>query len=284
MSLDIPIRKYREVSRPVLRDDGSVDISGIDFSGVDMYLRCGQQYAFRYLEGKRSPPGIALAEGVGHHAAMEADNKRKIKEGKAYGHKQLTELFVDEFDKLIPVYEKECEEVKTKLDWEGEDKNGIVARAQVLHLDYEKRISTKIVPESAEESFAKEATVKEKTFRLYGQIDLTTKKKVWDYKTSRRAKSQRDADESLQLTLYGWVAEKKEVGLIVLIKDKPHVELVESTRSTGESLWGLEVAASAVEGIRRGVFNLTKPDPMAWHCSRRFCGFYGICRGKYDKD
>lgn len=279
------IRKLRETGRPVVREDGSVDLEGIDFSAADTWLRCGEQYRRRYVEGKRSPPGIALVEGTSHHAAMEEDNLSKRDKGKQLPAKALTEVFASRLDAETEKAKGECEAAKSAFDWEGEDRNRLMNRAKLLHVDYAGKWSQKFEPVYVEHSFTRQVELDGKSFTAYGQIDLGTKSHILDYKTANRAKSERDVQQNLQLTLYSWAFNIKKVGIIAFVKTKdPYVQYVESERTPGQWVWGMKVLAYAVESIRRGVFPLTNPGaiPAPWHCSPRFCGYWGDCRGRFD--
>lgn len=281
------IKKLREAGRPVINDDGSVDVDGIDFSAVDMWLRCGEQYRRRYVEGKRSPPGIALVEGTSHHKSMEEDNLSKRDKGKALPARQLTEIFETTMTSELAKAEQQCAEHKMKLDWEGEDKQRLLNRAKLLHVDYAGKWSHKFEPVLVEQPFTKTVKVDGTEFVLYGQTDLGTKTHILDYKTSSKAKSQRDVDENMQLKLYSWAFDRKQVGIIALVKTAtPYVQYREASApiTPGQWVWTLKVVAAAVRSIRAGSFPFTNPGqfPAPWWCSERFCGYWNDCRGKFD--
>jgi hypothetical protein len=279
------IKRLRETGRPTMNDDGSIDLEGIDFSAADTYLRCAEQYRRRYVLGKRSPPGINLIEGTSHHHSMEMDNLSKRDKGKQLPAKQLTDLFEERLTIETKKAEQECEEAKTTLDWEGEDKQRLLSRAKILHADYAGKWSHKFEPVLVEQSFTKKIKVGSTEFTAYGQTDLTTKDTNWDYKTSSKRKSQGDVDSSLQLSLYSWNFNLTKVGYIALVKDgTPHIQVIESTRNPGQWIWALQVLASVVRAIRAGSFPLTNPGsiPPPWHCSPRFCGYFSDCRGKFE--
>src|SRR3990167_4958989 len=274
------VRRMRDLSSPVIMDDGTVNLQAINFSAVDMYQRCGKQYWFRYVKGRRSPPSIALAEGSSHHKAVEEDNLEKMSHDRELTSKKLTELFVHEFRNLVPVYQRECDELKTDLDWGGEDEDAVVRRAKILHDHYSSKFSPHLRPVMVEEAVSKEYEVGGVKFRLFGQLDMATRDTVWDYKAVKRAKTERDARESVQLGVYAKMVGKAKTGFISFVKQKPHVEVVRVERTPAGTAGGLGVVASVVDSIRRGSFPLAKPDPMSWWCSQKFCGDWDDCRGK----
>ena len=276
MALIPPIRKIRELFLPQIQEDGSVDITGIDFSAASMYLNCPRQYYFRYLRGLKSPPGIAMVEGTSHHYAMEQDNRGKIAGQKALTAPQLTELFVDKLRKMGPEVEQEYQ---SKLNWEDEDEEGVIKRAKVIHQKYADEISPTVVPLKAESEFIRTFSSDGKEYKIYGAIDLTTEACVWDYKVTRRAKSERDAVMSLQLSAYAFVEGKNKVGFINPVKaTKPYVNVIQVDRTEQEKRWALEVIAQVIEGIRKGSFPVC--DPANFLCCEKYCGYWKVCRGK----
>jgi hypothetical protein len=280
------IKKLRDTGRPVMNEDGSVNLEGIDFSAADTYLRCPETYRRRYLEGKRSPPGVALLEGTSHHAAMEADNLSKRDTGKIIPARRLTEIFQEKLDEETERANEEHSLVKSTLDWEGEDRGRLLARAKILHVDWSEKWTRKFDPVAVEQSFTKDVDIDRTKFAAYGQTDLTTKDNtVWDFKTSSKAKSQSEVDNSLQLSLYSWAFGHKKVGYIALVKTvTPYIQVVSGERTPGQWVWGAKVLASVVRGIRAGSFPLVNPGgfPPPWFCSEKWCGYWRDCRGKYD--
>lgn len=286
MSIEVTISELRDGNRPTLNPDGTVLLESIDFSSVDTYLRCPEQWRRRYILGERKPPGIALIEGTSHHASMESDNKEKLHKGKQLKAAKLTDIFVTRFREERKQSEEYHAAAKLKLEWAEETEDNIIARAKILHLQYADKYSKLVVPAEVEEPFS--ATMPEhfsekKPLRVHGQIDVLSSTVVYDYKTSAKAKSQQDLDNNLQLTLYSWAKKKSKVAWIALVKTKePYVQMIESVRTPGQWAWGLKVVARAVDGIRRGSFPLTNPGafPPPWWCSEKFCGYFSTCRGQ----
>jgi hypothetical protein len=277
--------KLGRMLQPRMLDDGTVDLKGISFTQASMWLRCPRQYKFRYIEGKRLPPAIALTEGTSHHTAMEEDNKRKRDQGKQIQAVELTEIFVDKFDREVARAKEEAEKLKVTVDWEDESRDGIIKRAGILHEDYAGKWSKTVEPVRIESTFARRVDVEGVDFTMFGQLDLTTKSgHLLDYKTSARSKSQRDVDVDLQLTLNSWASGHSQVGWFAFVKEKPHVQYLTSKRTTGQHLWGIKVVAEVVKAIRAGQFPLTNPGafPAPWWCSKTHCGYWGICRGAYE--
>ena len=102
----------------------------VSFSGISTYLKCGKQYWFSYIQGIKSPPGIAMIEGGAHHKAVERNNLFKKTKGRDLKPGDLTDTF-------MAAFRGEVKEVgKKALDWKGENENGIFTRASDLHKQY----------------------------------------------------------------------------------------------------------------------------------------------------
>lgn len=284
--LDIPISKLREASALSLNPDGTVTVQTINYSALDMYLRCPEQFRRRYIEHKKSPPSIAMTEGTSHHKAAEEDNKSKRDKGKQLLPSQMVDIFEATWKDELAKAEKDCDELKVKLDWEDEDNDSVRKRGKILQTEYATTHSVKIQPVGVEEPFMSEVDVRGIKFRLMGQMDVTTKDVVWDYKTSGRPKTDKDLGTSLQLSSYSWVKKMPKVSYVAFVKTaKPYVQVMDPVAvSPGRWMWALEVIASAVDGIRRGSFPKTNPAmfPAPWWCSDRFCGYWKDCRGKFE--
>lgn len=285
--LDIPISKIREASRLTLNPDGTVHVQAISYTMIDQYLRCPEQFRRRYIEGKKSPPGVALLEGTSHHKAAEEDNKSKIEKGKQLKPAQMVDIFEATWKDELQKAQKEADELKARIEWEDDNEETVLKRGKKLQTEYSSVYSAKLDPTAAEKPFMKDVDVRGNKFRLMGQIDLITKDGVvWDYKTSSRKKSDSDLGLSLQLSSYSWVEQINKVGYVAFVKAAtPFVQLMTpAVVSPGRWMWALEVIASAVDGIRRGAFPKTNPAaiPPPWFCSPRFCGYYNDCRGKFE--
>lgn len=285
--LEIPISKIREASKLTLNPDGTVNLQAINYSGIDQYLRCPEQFRLRYIEGKKQPPAVALFEGTSHHKAAEEDNKSKITTGKQLSSSKMMEIFYETWKTELARAEKDAEEQKVKIEWEDDTAEKVVKRGKILQADYANNYSKAIDPETAEESFLRDVDVRGNKFRIMGQIDVTTKAKVvWDYKTAARPKTDKDLELSLQLSTYSWIKQYTRVGYVAFVKAaQPYVQLMAPVEvKPGRWMWALEVISSVVDGIRRGSFPKTNPSlfPPPWWCSERHCGFWAGCRGKYE--
>lgn len=183
----------------------------LSFSQLQMYLRCGMQYYFRYILGLKEPPALAPTAGTAGHNAVEADGRRKIRTGMNMSLDEMLDFFSS-------TYELKTKDVELKPDEDmGRTKDQIVSSLAIYH----QTIAPKILPLSVERSFSLEIP---KARPVQGRIDLVSlsqkrtpiwatnsKAQIWDNKftMSRRAKSQLEIDTSPQLSTYDMAFEQE---------------------------------------------------------------------------
>lgn len=251
----------------------------LSFSAVDTYLRCGKQFEFRYIDNIKSIPGIALLEGSSHHKAMELNNLSKRDKGEDLPHSQLTDIFMDDFRTRVKSEEN-------GVDWGDEKEDGIFTRAKALHIRYASDVAPGIHPEEVEKRFELLLDLMDERGKnpvkvlLVGVADLKVPKIIFDYKTAAKSKGQSEVDQSLQLSLYAMAEKVQHVGIIEFLKKaNPEVGVLTSTRSAQQKLWAMHVVRSVALSIKAGAFPLAAPN--TWGCSKRFCGYWDRCRGRF---
>lgn len=257
----------------------------LSVSQIDMFLRCPYQFYQRYILGKKSPPGVALVEGRSNHVALQANNEHKIATGKDLPAKTMVEAFGDDWAKA----KKEVE------DWEGDKPDDVFARGKRMLTSYASIFAPRFFPELAESTFCvpvgpiKMLGVKDALGTVAAMQAASAKLRstlpptIVDYKTVGQAKSEKDVDNSLQLSGYAYDHYKNtglwkvNVGLCSLVKKNGNVVWVSKPATVQRILWFRQVVLSVANAISLGNFPLTSPD--GWHCSARFCGYHASCRG-----
>ena len=254
-----------------------MQLNRISYSQINMYMRCPRQYYHRYVLGKKEVPGVALLEGSAHHTSMQKNNLNKMAKGSELKPKVLTEIFVEDFRTRVK------KEGGTKaLDWREESEKGLIERAKVWHVDYIRDVAPKIHPVGVEEKFEKELDLDGKRITLSGILDLEVPRLIYDYKTAAKARTQAETDADLQLTLYALVKKVPRVGFIQFLKKAtPEVGVLQSYRTANQKLYALEVVREVVQAIEAEIYPMC--NPTQWNCSKRFCGFWSMCRGKYER-
>jgi len=259
--------------KPIL----DIDKMRISFSGVSTYLKCPKQYYFRYVEGRKDIPAIALMEGSSHHTAFEKNNRHKMEKSKDLPAKTITDIFMSSLRDRVKSEEK--------FDWGEDSEDTLFRRAKVWHSDYVNRIAPSIKPEFVEEKFEKEVEVGKFPFILSGVPDLVYSGKVSDYKTTSPygyTNRKREINDDLQLSYYSFATKCKKVENICLVKKAtPEIGVISSVRSKANIEWALQVAKAVLVNIQKEAFGMT--NPTNWWCSSLYCGYWKLCRGKYEK-
>lgn len=253
----------------------------LSFSAVEMYLKCGEQFRRRYVLGDKVKPSIAMIDGHAYHDSAAKANLDKRDGVRVWNPNQMLDQYV--------INLREGVDKNPEMSWEGENEHNLIRKARVLWPDFSRNVYDKTNPDLVEHKVEQNVEVEGVKIPMIGVVDLTTKKKgekhwsnhVYDYKTSSRAKSQKDVDQSVQLDLYSHFTGLRESGLITFVKTaNPYIAVVRSRRNPGQIAWTLQVVLSVWRCIKSGAFPLANPDAGSWWCSERFCGYWPTCRGK----
>ena len=144
-------------------------IDSIHQSTLGMWLRCGEQFSRRYLEGEIIPPGVAARRGSAFHKAAEINHRQKIVTREDLPAEDLKDAARDEFVRLVKeegVYlTKEERPAKARLLNEG--LNQAVSACEV----YRKDVAPKIVPKEVERRYQDDIGV---GLPLVGTVDCVT--------------------------------------------------------------------------------------------------------------
>lgn len=254
-------------------------------SQIEMLSGCGIQYAFRYLDGIREPGSLPKAKGSAIHKAAQGNFGQKVES-------DVDMPLADFLDLAATHFEGEVRGDMQFSPWEesqgvqrsiARQKDATVELAHFYHVT----ISPDYHPAMVETPFSIDLPSAGTT--LVGVIDLRdVLMRIVDHKTSKRAKSQSDADTSLQLTAYAAAATREG-------KPPPEIVLDTAVQTSGgasgepktrrqklithrgpadyAALANRIMAAEAV--IASGAF---MPAPAkAWWCSPAWCGYWTRC-------
>tara|TARA_Y100000310_G_C20698991_1_gene827917 strand:- start:4676 stop:5440 length:765 start_codon:yes stop_codon:yes gene_type:complete len=246
-----------------------------------MWMKCGQQYEFRYVEGKKKPPGVFMVEGGSQHAALEINNLYKMEQHEDLKPKAIVRSFLCTFG----------EKRKGIEDWEGETVDSVVNRGKILLPLYLKRFSRYYQPVHAEKVF--KFIVGDVSFLCIMDTAGTLKlprmcrkqKGVVDYKVTGKTQAPAVIEASLQLSAYWWGSTKMlklkdpVTGFCNLKKTVvPVIEWKPAEITVQRIKWFKKLVMDTAKHISKGCFPLAKPD--SWWCSKKWCGYWDECRGK----
>lgn len=78
-------------------------------SSVSTFLRCGHQWYLAYVVQLREPPNVRMALGLAAHSAIEHNMAQKIASRVDVSAEEMTDVFSDNFDALLPDIEDDSE-------------------------------------------------------------------------------------------------------------------------------------------------------------------------------
>lgn len=249
-------------------------------SQLEMFAKCPEQWRRRYVENEILPPGVAALKGKTVHAAAEANFRQKLVSGEDLGLEHFRELAAESFDAQV------AGEYQLSAEEESRGKKRVLGEAKDAAVEMAEFHGAKQAPEY-------QPALVEQRFRvelpgphdLLGVIDMADDRgRVIDFKTSGKAKSQSDADGSVQLTAYhvghvvltGRAPSELRLDVIVGAKKGLSRNVVKTARERAD-LAALAARLNVVSrAIEAGLFPPAAPG--SWWCSAKWCGFYRTCR------
>lgn len=247
---------------------------------LDSYCKCGEAYRRRYIEGEKIPPNVAMLKGTGFHRGAEYNFRQKLD-----SHSDLPAQ--DIIDAAVAAFEAEVDKgvelagddkLRGKTIVVAETKDDLVSVVTVHAKDQ----APDYQPVFVEQEFT--ISIPDSTRDLKGIIDLADDlRRVTDLKSAGKSKSQSDADNSVQLTIYaaghhaltGNPPSEVRLDTIVTTKTKTYRNVVGSERGV-EDFQALAHRIEVVNsGVDKGVF--APATPGAWWCGPKWCGYWNSC-------
>lgn len=253
-------------------------------SQVQMALKCGQQYFYRYVEGIKTLPGFAMVRGRSVDSAVSTNLSQKIEskadlpvsDVQALARQELSDQFrKNEIEKDADYAEMDFETAKGKL---ADEVVGLAA----LH-------TTEVSPHLQPAHVQTKVTLQPSRIlpvKFVGVLDLIDSNgTIRDTKTAKKSATDSAALESDQLTAYDMLYRAH-------FKTPPAgLQLDQLVRTEGGKLSANELKAPArerdelfayvaranavVSMVEREVY--TPAPDSAWWCNQRWCGYWDRC-------
>ncbi len=258
----------------------------LSVSQVGLYMRCGEAYYHKYVLEKNSPPTYYQVQGRGVHKAAEKLHLRLIEKG-VMSEEEMTQTYSD-------LHDAEIKDVEFNI-LDDDDPDQIKDVGILLTKKYRRvALGQEIDPESKIyfppiEPIAAERVIRTELMTpdgeklpFMGVVDLEEEQSISDLKTKKKAASQLDVDNSLQLSLYAHVTGKPIVRMDQLIKPTKRLPArflrTQAVRSRNEVLHAVDVVSQVADDIARGRFRKTNPEN--WWCNEKWCPYWSECRGR----
>ena len=229
-------------------------------------------YELKYVKRVEYLAFPYLYLGGSLHLALRKAFEEKL-QGNELRPDEVAGLFADFWDGEAYL---EDEETVAEVDWRREDPGELREAGILLAQRYWRDISPRVTPVDVEVPFEREVA----GVVLTGRIDLVTVEgKLVDWKTTRRATSDRELARHLQPSLYllGMGAEGGEFEFHELVKtNNPYCRIARTRRSAEELSWLQNVLLPRV--VRQIESGLFPPNPTSFLCSPDTCEVWSYCR------
>ena len=252
-------------------------IKHISSSSLGSWLRCGEQFRRRYIEGEIIPPGISARRGGAVHKTAEIN----------YRQKKTTEVDLPLSDMQDATRDNYVETIKEKgvfipqSELPGKDRllndglNQAIEATKIYHKDVAPQNQPKII----EQSFSADIGL---DLPVTGIVDLITQEnKIKDLKIMKK-KNQAWADNELQPTFYYILAKENELQVnnefeyqIVVPNKKMIFDPISTKRDEGDVERLKQYIRAFLQSLKSGMF--APCEPGHWLCDPMWCGYALTC-------
>jgi hypothetical protein len=224
------------------------------------------------MMGLRLPPKAAITVGIAFDFASSTNFQQKIESKTDLPVGDVLDAFSTSFDKAAP-----------QTDWDGEDpgkqKDLGAKMAKVFH----EKGAPGIQPVSVQESFRIETDA---GYALGGTFDVIQEGHIIrDQKTSKAEYSEDAVQSEIQPAVYSFAyaavhGAKPQFAYDVVTKHvkEPRYQEVRGQVTETQTEQLFDAIGIMHEQVRRGEFQYAPPG--AWWCSKQWCGYWNMCKGK----
>lgn len=241
-------------------------------SQMNMYLRCGQQYMYRYIEGQVVPPRSAMTLGSAFHGAIGLNYSAKLESHEDRPVGDVLDSFSTMFDQLAP-----------DTDWQDDDKGAVKDTGIATLTTYQEEVAPKTQPQQVELKFEIGFDSEEEPvdWVYIGYIDLIDENYVVvEAKTSGKKVPGPRHDHVMQVTGYAmWLAANTGVNQTARIDYavKKAEPIIQSFRLVIDGP-KLEFFLTTLDRVSKGIQNeLWIPNRSHYLCSEKWCGYWHRC-------
>jgi RecB family exonuclease len=252
----------------------------ISVSALKMYERCPQQYAFRYVDGLRIPPGVAQIKGRAFHGGIAHNFRQKVQSRTDLPLDVVKDATAEAVDTEFAgeVFLNPDEKSVGLATLRGTTKDAAVKMVGVHH----EKIAPAIQPALVEQKITLKPDPGKFPMNIMGILDLADENDVIrDNKTASKSPNAEAAARSQQLTTYALLFRaftgRRETGValdtvVMTEAGNLSVKVQESKRDWTDIQALKRRLEVTVAAIKTGIFPPT--DPEAWWCSEKWCGYW----------
>lgn len=261
-------------------------VERLSYSSVNTYLTCPKSWWWRHVEKPRVPVAVALPFGTAIHKAVQTYISARVE-----GHdvKPLIDLWPDSWQGALNE-KRNRDNIKWDRTYDHYTKLGasILSAPDVVAAVEGMEPMIALMP--AETAIIEkwiEFRVPGVSVPIVGYIDLIEKDGVSvDLKTASRKWDKNKEHREMQVDFYllGLNYEGYEHNpnlqfrYYIFTKTKsPTCQKLPTSRTWGQLFFTMKVIKEVWEAIQAGVF---PPNPTGWKCSKKYCSYWPLCRGK----
>ena len=249
-------------------------------SRMESYSRCPEAFRRSYIEGEKKPPAVAMIKGSAFHQGAETNFSQKIESHTDLPAADIIAAAAADFDARSQndLYLDEDQRSRGKTVVVGEAMDSVVRMAEAHAVSQAPDYQPTFV------EVRTEIELPSSSVNLVGVIDLVDdQRRVIDFKTAARKKSQADADDSLQLTVYaaayhaltGEPSAGQRLDCVVETKKSVSRQAIDTTRTAAD----YRALAARITAIQAAIDagNFPPTSSTNWWCSKRWCGYFEDC-------
>lgn len=272
--------------------DYKLPLPYLSISQVELYQKCPMQFYYRYILGKRSPPGIASVQGTSIHAAVETGYRHSMDKHELPPLELSLDSYSDALDKGVTSDVVWADEDSDDEIGSSKDKGKVKDQGVKLLETWHKKKLPKVTPKAVEKSFIT-------TFAgipVVGVVDLIDRinkpldpnadpavlhpllDAVVDNKVVGKKYAQSAVDNKLQMTVYAHASGLSQQRYDLFVKTKtPKLEEMLTSRNEKDIRWAVKTFMEVAKAISAGIFPMCSTE--SWACNPKWCGYWSICRG-----
>lgn len=248
-------------------------------SQLDMAAKCGLQWQYRYVDGLKIPPAVAMVIGTATHKSIEKNLRSKMEAKTLLPEQEVVQIASEALSNtwagegpVLSDDEKEQGEIKVK----GAAVDTAVSLARLHH----RVMAPGIQPLHVEREVYLELTGF--PHDLKGFLDIQEADGIRDTKTASKSPSGDEAASSTQGKFYSLARTvldglpPAKFSLDYLVKTKEPKAVTVSAQIDEDDHRRLLLRVEKVSNmIQKGTFTPAPHD--AWYCSARWCGYWSRC-------
>jgi len=226
---------------------------------VQMFVRCPQQYEYRYLRGLKVPPGAGLVKGKAYDFVCNADYTEKMKTGKDIRLSEWRDLAAEGWKAAM-------DDSGGEVNWGSKDAGSTQHELSGHVVRFFADIAPNVHPVAVQQQVEREG--------FLGYIDvIDDETRIRDNKAKGKMMGGHEPDKDLQPTAYAY-ALNAPIDFIFDVTTPNKAASLGTSRDMADVAAYARLLDKVRAAIETGIF---VPNPTSNLCSPTWCGFWDRC-------